>query len=271
MPGWVSARHALEGLGEGCLCAAGLWLGQGGMHAFLVPGTCSDAQGQPAARCAVLCRDRRREESPVGRGRGGRGPGTPEGRDGPPSEILHLIKQLPPLHAGGSSHACALAGALRRHSSDCTALKKRLPAQWAGLCASRMTCASLPPLTQAEVPTPQPPAAVAVEGRMPEIERVLEVLLRADLSPEGIAAHEAAAARERRRQRRIAAAGEVGGGMPPRVGEGGPAEGAVKRKGPGAEGPEEYDDFSSSEEEGEPGAGGGTLDIFRQRRKAAKY
>lgn len=41
----------------------------------------------------------------------------------------------------------------------------------------------------------------AVDGPVPDIERVIDVILRMDFSPEGIRAHEIAAAKERRRQR----------------------------------------------------------------------
>lgn len=57
-----------------------------------------------------------------------------------------------------------------------------------------------------------------VDGPVPDIERVIEVILRMDFSPEGIRAHEVLAAKERRRQRQ--ASGQIDG----------PAGGAKRRR-----------------------------------------
>ena len=56
-----------------------------------------------------------------------------------------------------------------------------------------------------------------MEGPLPDVDLVIDVLVKADLTPDGITAHELAAARERRRQRRIAEQ-QQGGGGPPHAG-----------------------------------------------------
>lgn len=151
-------------------------------------------------------------------------------------------------------------------------------------------CAALParPVLPALALTTPPDA---VEGPVPDVERVVQVILAADLSPDGIIAHEVAAARERRRQRRI---GEMGGAP---GGPGGPPGGAPGAY-PGAVAAgqkrktlADYDSGSESEDDegydmpaggaaapgapageaggfgGAPGAPGGGLDIYRMRRK----
>ncbi|EFN59172.1 hypothetical protein CHLNCDRAFT_138056 [Chlorella variabilis] len=130
----------------------------------------------------------------------------------------------------------------------------------------------------------QLPPPHALEGPIPDVERLVQVILGADLSPDGIIAHEVAAARERRRQRRLA---EQGGGSPVGLG---PAGGGYAGP-PGASGVgqkrkalQEFDSGSESEEEerGHNGGGGGAapggatdggapaaggLDVYRMRRK----
>ena len=151
-------------------------------------------------------------------------------------------------------------------------------------------CAALParPVLPALALTTPPDA---VEGPVPDVERVVQVILAADLSPDGIIAHEVAAARERRRQRRI---GEMGGAPGGPGGPPGSAPGAY----PGAVAAgqkrktlADYDSGSESEDDegydmpaggaaapgapageaggfgGAPGAPGGGLDIYRMRRK----
>lgn len=133
-----------------------------------------------------------------------------------------------------------------------------------------------------------------MEGPVPDVERVAQVILAADLTPDGIIAHEVAAARERRRQRRIGEMGAAPGGPGGAPGGGpgafpGGAAAGQKRKNladfdsgsdseddyaydvpggtaaaaPGAPQPGEAGGFGS----GAPGAPGGGLDIYRMRRK----
>ena len=61
----------------------------------------------------------------------------------------------------------------------------------------------------------------AVDGPVPDIERVIDVILRMDFSPEGIRSHEVAAAKERRRQRQASglADGPAGGAKRKRAGK----------------------------------------------------
>lgn len=132
-----------------------------------------------------------------------------------------------------------------------------------------------------------------MEGPVPDVERVVQVILAADLTPDGIINHEIAAARERRRQRRLAETGGAPAGGPPQGGgyAGGAAAGGMagqKRKALA-----EYDSGSESDYDephgaapaqqqqydaaaggsGVPDASGygaappGGLDIYRMRRK----
>ncbi|GAB4817721.1 hypothetical protein N2152v2_004767 [Parachlorella kessleri] len=121
----------------------------------------------------------------------------------------------------------------------------------------------------------QLPPPHAVEGPLPDVDLVIDVLVKADLTPDGITAHELAAARERRRQRRIAEQ-QQGGGGPPHAG-GGPRFGGPPG-GRGGGGPpykrraalDAFDDDESDDDEdggdydenGQPG-----LDVYRMRRK----
>ena len=61
------------------------------------------------------------------------------------------------------------------------------------------------------LPKGAPGCCPAVEGPLPDVDLVIDVLVKADLTPDGITAHELAAARERRRQRRIAEQQQGGG------------------------------------------------------------
>ncbi|PRW58683.1 Suf-domain-containing [Chlorella sorokiniana] len=138
----------------------------------------------------------------------------------------------------------------------------------------------------------QLPPPHLLEGPIPDVERVAQVILAADLTPDGIIAHEVAAARERRRQRRL---GEMGGA--PGGGPGGPPGGAPGAFSGGAAAGQkrktlaDYDSGSESDYDegydvpaggtaapgapagdaggfgGAPGAPGGGLDIYRMRRK----
>lgn len=143
------------------------------------------------------------------------------------------------------------------------------------------------PLLHGRAPLPPPgwpPPLLAVEGPVPDVERVVKVILAADLTPDGIINHEIAAARERRRQRRLAETGGAPGGGPPQGGSyaAGAAPGGIagqKRKALA-----EYDSGSESDYDephaaapvqqqqqhdgagGAPDVGGG-LDIYRMRRK----
>ncbi|KAI3433457.1 hypothetical protein D9Q98_003270 [Chlorella vulgaris] len=146
----------------------------------------------------------------------------------------------------------------------------------------------------------QLPPARAYEGPVPDIERLVAVILAADLSPDGIIQHEIAAARERRKQRRLAEQGASGaphpqgGGPHPGLGGGGyaPAQGAAGGGGGGGglkrKALAEFDSGSDSEDDAQQGfdngSGGaaapgmadgggaavpaaGGLDIYRMRRK----
>ncbi|KAL4431075.1 hypothetical protein ABPG75_006331 [Micractinium tetrahymenae] len=142
----------------------------------------------------------------------------------------------------------------------------------------------------------QLPPPHKLEGPIPDVERVVKVILAADLTPDGIIKHEITAARERKRQRRLAETGGPPGSAPPpgvyAAAAGGVAGGVAgqKRKAPLAE----YDSGSESDYEEQHGApppmqqqydmaggggglpdaggyggapGGGGLDIYRMRRK----
>jgi cleavage stimulation factor subunit 3 len=104
----------------------------------------------------------------------------------------------------------------------------------------------------------------APDGPIPDVEKVVDVIVRADFSIEGIEAHEAAAARERRRQRHAAergAAGAPGGGPP-----GGPGGFPPKRKAPmGVPGMGGDDSDSDSSGGDDDGAG---MDVYRRRMRA---
>ena len=130
-----------------------------------------------------------------------------------------------------------------------------------------------------------------MEGPVPDVERVVQVILAADLTPDGIIAHEVAAARERRRQRRMGEMGGAPGGDP-----GGAPGGAPGAYPGGAAGQKrktlaDYDSGSESDDDegynmpvggaaapgapagdvggmaGQAGMPGGGLDIYRMRRK----
>ncbi|PSC73688.1 Suf-domain-containing [Micractinium conductrix] len=138
----------------------------------------------------------------------------------------------------------------------------------------------------------QLPPAHKLEGPVPDVERVIQVIMAADLSPDGIINHEIQAARERRRQRRLAEMGPPGAGGPPGGPPGAPgayAGGPGGMAGQKRKSMAEYDSGSDSDYEdphhgrghGGHGAGGheaaaapgggadagGGLDIYRMRRK----
>lgn len=135
------------------------------------------------------------------------------------------------------------------------------------------------------------PLCPAVEGPVPDVERVAKVILAADLTPDGIINHEIAAARERRRQRRLTEAGGAPGG-PPQGGGYAAGAGASGMSGQKRKALAEYDSGSESDYDephgtapiqqqydatagggGGPDAGNyggaptGGLDIYRMRRK----
>lgn len=112
--------------------------------------------------------------------------------------------------------------------------------------------------------------SMPLHGPVPDVERVLEVILRADFSPEGIEAHEAAAARERRRQRHQTSDRQMGSAGGPVGQAGGPA--GIKRKA-GYEAslapilaPES--DTESSDEEDDEDELAETLDVYRKRMRS---
>lgn len=104
--------------------------------------------------------------------------------------------------------------------------------------------------------------SLAPDGPVPDMQQVIDVILRADFSLEGIEAHEAAAARERRRQRHASERGGAPGGPPPGAGVGP----GMKRK---AE-PTAFVGESDSESSGSDGEddGGGGVDVYRRRMRA---
>ena len=99
---------------------------------------------------------------------------------------------------------------------------------------------------------------------MPEPDRVLDVIARADFTPDGIAAHEAAAARERRRQRRAAEMGAAPGGG---GAFGGAPAGAAPGGAPLAGQKRPMEEFDSGSEDEGGGHMSGGMDIYRMRRK----
>lgn len=98
------------------------------------------------------------------------------------------------------------------------------------------------------------------DGPVPDVDRVISVIVRMDFTPEGIEAHEYAAAKERRRQRQ-AAFGQ-GVFIPG-------AAGSAKRKvGHEAAPTLEYSDSESSEGGGGDGDEEGGADVYRRRMRA---
>jgi cleavage stimulation factor subunit 3 len=106
----------------------------------------------------------------------------------------------------------------------------------------------------------------APDGPVPDIEQVIAVIARADLTLDGIAAHEAAAARERRRQRQVV--GPPGGPPGGNGALGGAGPGPMgKRKGPEGGGAPLGGDSDSDSSDDEFGGG---VDVYRMRRKQAR-
>jgi cleavage stimulation factor subunit 3 len=114
----------------------------------------------------------------------------------------------------------------------------------------------------------------ALDGCVPDIETVLGPLLKADLSAEGIAAHEAAMARERRRQRQAAEmdqrqGGDGGGGMARNQQQQQQQQEAVGEKRLRYQ--DAADEDSESDDDDDGGFGGQpVVDVFRMRRRQAK-
>ena len=121
---------------------------------------------------------------------------------------------------------------------------------------------------------------LAPDGPVPDIEKVVEVILRMDFSPEGIEVHEIAASKERRRQRiaRQVPAGGPGGGGGGGGGYHDTSAHGVKRKAehgmahPSAAAAAAMDDdsgsggSSSDDDDDEEFGGGG--DVYRKRMRA---
>lgn len=104
------------------------------------------------------------------------------------------------------------------------------------------------------------------DGPVPDIEKVIDVILRMDFSLEGIEVHEAAAARERRRQR--VASMPPGSGPPGGSGGGGFGAPGGKRKAEHGHAPvlADSDSGGSSDEDGDADMGG--YDVYRRRMRA---
>lgn len=111
-----------------------------------------------------------------------------------------------PVGKTSSQHPCPASQPVR-HSQPVDA-PLQLGYRLARVLQLQPASALTPPLV------PGTPARPAVEGAIPDVDRVLDVLVQADLTPDGIAAHELAAARERRRQRRLMEQQQGGGGPP---------------------------------------------------------
>jgi len=106
------------------------------------------------------------------------------------------------------------------------------------------------------------------DGPVPDNEKIIDVIMRMDFSPEGIEAHESAAARERKRQRRNAQGPPGGGGN----GDGGGASGfgvGGKRKAEHGLQPPPVVDSDSGESSGDDDEGEGAgLDVYRRRMRS---
>jgi len=106
------------------------------------------------------------------------------------------------------------------------------------------------------------------DGPVPDNEKIIDVIMRMDFSPEGIEAHESAAARERKRQRRNAqgppgAAGSGDGGGAAGFGVGG------KRKAEHGMQPPPMIDSESGDSSGDDDDGEGAgLDVYRRRMRS---
>lgn len=116
----------------------------------------------------------------------------------------------------------------------------------------------------------QLPPSHTVEGSVPDVDQVIDVLVKADLTPEGISAHEIAAARERRRQRRAMEQQGGGGHSGSFAGRGRGGGGQAYKRRAALDAFDEED--SDLEEEGNDGGFGEEdmqpgLDVYRMRRK----
>jgi cleavage stimulation factor subunit 3 len=101
------------------------------------------------------------------------------------------------------------------------------------------------------------------DGPVPDNEKIIDVIMRMDFSPEGIEAHELNAARERKRQRRTAQ-GEPGGDG---GGFGGGGGGGKRKAEHGLQPPQMIDSESGESSDDDDGEGAG-LDVYRRRMRS---
>ncbi len=102
------------------------------------------------------------------------------------------------------------------------------------------------------------------DGPVPDNEKIIDVIMRMDFSPEGIEAHESAAARERKRQRRSAQGPPGGGGG----GDGFGGVGGKRKAEHGVQPPAMLEsDSGESSDDDDDGEGAG-LDVYRRRMRS---
>ncbi|KAG7671919.1 hypothetical protein Ndes2526B_g07151 [Nannochloris sp. 'desiccata'] len=105
------------------------------------------------------------------------------------------------------------------------------------------------------------------DGPVPDNEKIIDVIMRMDFSPEGIEAHESAAARERKRQRRNAQ-GPPGGSGGDGGGAGGFSAGGKRKAEHGLQPAPMVDSESGESSDDDDDGGGAGLDVYRRRMRS---